>query len=97
MNGGAARRRGMTEKAWVRWGLTGIAVLYLGVFLFVPLAAVFAQALEKGVGVYLESFREADALSAIRLTLVTLAVKSLAEWKFRAELAGRKMEQGGRS
>jgi sulfate transport system permease protein len=31
------------------------------------------------------------------LALVTLAVKSLAEWKFRAELAGRKMERGGRS
>ena len=74
MNGGAARCRGMTETAWVRWGLTGLAVLYLGIFLFVPLAAVFAQALEKGVGVYLDSFREPDALSAIRLTLITAAV-----------------------
>jgi sulfate transport system permease protein len=74
MSGGAIRSGGMTEPAWVRWGLTAVAVLYLGIFLFVPLAAVFAQALEKGVGVYLESFREPDALSAIRLTLITAAV-----------------------
>ena len=74
MKGGAASRRGMTEPAWVRWALTGIAVLYLGIFLFMPLAAVFAQALEKGVGVYLDSFREADALSAIRLTFLTAAI-----------------------
>ncbi|MBI5904027.1 MAG: sulfate ABC transporter permease subunit CysW [Deltaproteobacteria bacterium] len=64
----------MTEPAGVRWALTGIAVLFLGIFLVVPLAAVFAQALEKGAGVYLSSFREPDALSAIRLTLLVAAV-----------------------
>jgi sulfate transport system permease protein len=43
-------------------------------FLFLPLAAVFAEALRKGVGAYLEALKEPDAWSAIRLTLLTAAV-----------------------
>jgi sulfate transport system permease protein len=58
----------------VRWGLTVVALAFLGLFLFVPLAAVFAQAFEKGVSVYLASLHEPDALAAIRLTLLTAAI-----------------------
>jgi sulfate transport system permease protein len=43
-------------------------------FLCVPLIAVFAQALQKGVTAYLAVLREPDALSAIRLTLLTAAI-----------------------
>jgi sulfate/thiosulfate transport system permease protein len=68
------RRNALTEPAPVRWLLTGIALLFLGLFLFVPLAAVFSQALEKGWETYLAALREPDALSAIRLTLLTAAV-----------------------
>ena len=64
----------MTEPPLLRWALTGAALLFLGVFLFVPLASVFAQALEKGAGVYLSALRDPDALSAIRLTLLTAAI-----------------------
>src|SRR5512134_3685855 len=72
---GGPRNRGMmTEPLLLRWTLTGAALLFLGVFLFVPLASVFAQALEKGAGVYLSALREPDALSAIRLTLLTAAI-----------------------
>ncbi|MGE5490662.1 MAG: sulfate ABC transporter permease subunit CysW, partial [Actinomycetota bacterium] len=39
-----------------------------------PLAAVFAEALRKGAGAYLEALREPDAWAAIRLTLVTAAI-----------------------
>ena len=66
--------RKLTEPAPVRWLLIAAALLFLGLFLFVPLAAVFAQALEKGVVVYLESIREPDAVSAIKLTLLTAAI-----------------------
>ncbi|HEY6007071.1 MAG TPA: sulfate ABC transporter permease subunit CysW [Geobacteraceae bacterium] len=66
--------RKLTEPAPVRWLLIAAALLFLGLFLFVPLAAVFAQALEKGLVVYLESIREPDAVSAIKLTLLTAAV-----------------------
>ena len=72
---GSPRNRGMmTEPPLLRWALTGAALLFLGVFLFVPLASVFAQALEKGTGVYLSALRDPDALSAIRLTLLTAAI-----------------------
>ena len=63
-----------TERAAVRWLLIGLVLAFLGLFLFVPLAAVFAQALKKGLGVYLDSLREPDALSAVRLTVLTAAI-----------------------
>ena len=68
------RRSALTEPLLVRWLLTGVALLFLGLFLFVPLAAVFNQALVKGWDAYFVALREPDALSAIRLTLVTAAV-----------------------
>jgi len=68
------RRRDLAEPAVVRWLLTGIAVLFLGLFLLLPLAAVFAQALEKGVAVYFSALHETDALAAIRLTLWVAAI-----------------------
>ncbi len=64
----------LTEPAPVRWFLTAIALAFLGLFLFVPLASVFAQALEKGWDAYLDALREPDALSAIKLTLLTAAI-----------------------
>lgn len=64
----------LAEPAWLRRALIGLALAFLSLFLFVPLAAVFTQALEKGMGVYLSALREPDALAAIRLTLLTAAV-----------------------
>ena len=66
--------RAQTEPAIVRWSLTVIALLFLTLFLLLPLAAVFSQAFEKGIGVYLEALREPDTLSSIKLTLITAAV-----------------------
>lgn len=63
-----------TEPAVVRWTLIALALLFLVLVLLVPLAAVFAQALEKGLGVYVASLSDPDALSAIRLTLLTAAI-----------------------
>ncbi|HYS43852.1 MAG TPA: sulfate ABC transporter permease subunit CysW [Geobacteraceae bacterium] len=73
-NVGRSSVGGLTEPSPVRWLLMAVALVFLGLFLFVPLAAVFAQALEKGWRAYLEAFREPDALSAIKLTLVTAAI-----------------------
>jgi len=69
-----ASSRSTTEPAVIRWLLIGAALLFLGLFLFVPLAVVFAQAFGKGVAVYFASFREPDALAAIRLTLLIAAI-----------------------
>jgi sulfate transport system permease protein len=58
----------------VRRTLIGVALAFLTLFLFVPLAAVFYEALRKGVDVYLAAVIEEDALAAIRLTLLTAAI-----------------------
>ena len=63
-----------TEAPWVRWTLTGIALVFLLLFLVLPLAAVFTEALRKGFGAYVEALKEPDAWSAIRLTLITAAI-----------------------
>jgi len=68
----ASRTR--TEPLLVRWVLITVALFFLGLFLFVPLAAVFAQAFEKGWDAYLGAIREPDALAAVKLTLITAAV-----------------------
>lgn len=62
------------EPRWVRLLLIGLALAFLGVFLFVPLAAVFYEALRKGVGVYWQAVTEPDALAAVRLTLLAAAI-----------------------
>ena len=62
------------EPAWVRWLLIAIALGFLTLFLFLPLAAVFAEALKKGWQSYLNAIAEPDALAAIRLTLVIAAI-----------------------
>ena len=58
----------------MRFLLAGIALLFIGLFLIAPLAAVFAQALEKGVAAYWGCLRDADTLASIRLTLLTAAI-----------------------
>jgi len=63
-----------SEPAAVRWLLIGIAALFLGLFLLLPLGVVFTAAFEKGIGVYLKTFRDPDALDAIRLTLLSAAI-----------------------
>jgi sulfate transport system permease protein len=57
-----------------RLALVGIAIGWLVVFLLLPLIVVFAQALSRGVGPYLEAISDPDALAAMRLTLLTAAI-----------------------
>ncbi|MCU0230421.1 MAG: sulfate ABC transporter permease subunit CysW, partial [Acidobacteria bacterium] len=54
--------------------LIGSALLFLGLFLVLPLVTVFLQALAKGVGVYAAALAEPMTRSAIRLTLLTAAI-----------------------
>jgi sulfate/thiosulfate transport system permease protein len=62
------------EVPLVRWALIGAAVGFLGLFLVLPLVAVFIEALRKGWHVYLAAILEPDALAAIRLTLLAAAI-----------------------
>jgi len=63
-----------SEPAWVRWSLIFVALLFLIIFLVLPLAAVFVEAFAKGWQTYLDSIRDPDAVSAIRLTLVASGI-----------------------
>ena len=63
-----------TESAAVRRVLIGVALLFVLLFLVLPLAAVFTEALRKGLGTYLEALKEPDAWSAIQLTLIAAAI-----------------------
>ena len=58
----------------VRWALTAIALVFLALFLVLPLVVVFTEAFREGIGAYLASFNDPDALAAISLTLLTAAV-----------------------
>jgi len=57
-----------------RIALIFLAIAFLGLLLIAPLGAVLAQALGKGLAMYLRSFTDPDTLSAIRLTLLTAAI-----------------------
>jgi sulfate transport system permease protein len=64
----------VSEPAWVRRTLIGVALAFLTMFLFVPLVAVFVQALAKGLDVYWAALVEADAVSALKLTLISAGI-----------------------
>jgi sulfate/thiosulfate transport system permease protein len=64
----------VTEPRLVRWLLTIIALVFLALFLLVPLVAVFVQAFAKGIDYYFEALKDPDAWSAIKLTLMTAAI-----------------------
>ena len=64
----------ITEPRPLQWLLIGIALLFLAVMLVIPLAAVFAEALKGGWQLYLASLSDPEALSAIKLTLLTAAI-----------------------
>jgi sulfate transport system permease protein len=66
--------RATQDAAWVRWTLTGVALLFLACFLVLPLAAVFTEAFRRGIGAYFASFADADALASIKLTLLTAGI-----------------------
>jgi sulfate transport system permease protein len=63
-----------TEKPAVRIALILVSVAFLVLFLLLPLAAVFYEALRKGVGTYFTALVEPDALAAIKLTVLVAAI-----------------------
>ncbi|MEN9904552.1 MAG: sulfate transporter, permease protein CysW [Pseudomonadota bacterium] len=65
---------GTTESPLVRWTLTALALAFMALFLVLPLAAVFTEALRNGAAAYFDALKDPDAWSAIRLTLLTAAV-----------------------
>jgi sulfate/thiosulfate transport system permease protein len=70
----SAIQRATTEPVWVKILLITIALLFLGLFLFLPLILVFASALAEGVAAYFASFRDSATRHAIQLTLLVAAI-----------------------
>jgi sulfate transport system permease protein len=70
----SARLRAREEPAALRHALIALAVAFVGVFLLVPLAAVFHEALKKGWEAYLAAIIEPDAWSSIKLTLLAAGI-----------------------
>jgi len=66
--------RATTEPRWVKVLLLSIALLFLVLFVGVPLLLIFIQAFEKGWRVYLAALTEPDAVSAIKLTLLVAVI-----------------------
>jgi sulfate transport system permease protein len=62
------------DPPWVKAAVLTTVLLFLGLVLVLPVSAVFAQALKQGLGPALEAIREPDALSSVRLTLLTAAI-----------------------
>lgn len=66
--------KAITEPTWLKVSLILIALAFAFLFLLVPLAVVFTEAFKKGWQVYGLAISDPDALSAIRLTLMTAAI-----------------------
>ncbi len=69
-----ARRRSTSEPPFVRALLIGIALIFLTLFLVIPLVSVFVQGLNKGLGFYFKSIADPMAWSAIKLTLIAAGI-----------------------
>jgi len=88
-----------TERYPVRILLVTTAVVFLVLFLLLPLAAVFVEALRAGLGTYVASITEPDAVAAIKLTLLVavIAVPANIVFGLAASWAIAKFEFKGKS
>jgi sulfate/thiosulfate transport system permease protein len=67
-------RPALRDPGLIAWGLIGFALLWVGVFLVLPLVVVLEEALARGLPPFLAALAEPDALAAIRLTLLVAAI-----------------------
>lgn len=70
----AARNNLRTEPKAVRLAIIALAILFLSVFVVLPLVVVFAHAFSKGILAYFDALAEPEALAAIKLTLLVAAI-----------------------
>src|SRR4051812_14394358 len=76
-------RRAQEDPAWVRYGLTGIALLAVTLLIVIPVANVFVEAFAAGVGAYFRNlFLDPDTRQAILLTLTVVPIALVANVVF---------------
>lgn len=68
------KSRKIVEPRWMRYTLIGLVLIFLAVMLLLPLISIFIEALRQGVDLYIAALTDPDALSAIKLTLLTAAI-----------------------
>jgi sulfate transport system permease protein len=66
--------RSLTEPRWVQWIAIGTALVFLCLFLVVPLLSVFGNAFAKGAAVFAKAIVDPMALSAIKLTFLAALI-----------------------
>jgi len=69
-----ATSRATSEPVWIRRLLISIVLLFLGIFLFLPLIAVFTEALRHGFSTYFAAISDPNALAAMKLTLIAAVI-----------------------
>jgi sulfate/thiosulfate transport system permease protein len=78
MGGGPSNPRTAREGTWrgalLKWTFISVTLVFLTLFLFLPLVAVFVEAFAEGVGAYFDALRDPYALHAIKLTLLVAAI-----------------------
>ena len=78
-----AFRRANEDAPWVRYLLTGIALLFVGVVIVIPIVNVFVEALASGVGTYVRNLvSDPDTRDAILLTLTVVPIALVANTVF---------------
>lgn len=73
-NNGHNSRQAIQDPRWIRWGLSGLAISFILLFLFAPLLLIIVAALEKGWEAYLSALLMPDTLAALRLTLIVALI-----------------------
>jgi len=70
----ARRHDDLQEPAWLRWALIALAILVMLSLVVLPLLMVLGAAFAKGFGTWIASLTQPDAVSALKLTLFTVAI-----------------------
>lgn len=67
-------RSARADAAWIRWLVISVTLIFLGLFIVMPLVCVFAEAFAKGIHAYFAALRDPDTLAAVRLTFIVAAI-----------------------
>ncbi len=68
------RNAATREPRWIKWSILGLSLSFFGIFILMPLIAVFVEALRRGFAPYLDAIVHPDALAALKLTLMVAAI-----------------------
>jgi sulfate transport system permease protein len=71
---GGRTRAAAHDPLWLRIALIAVAIGFVGLFLVLPLAVIFLEALRDGLGAFFKAFSDPAAWSAIKLTVIAAGI-----------------------